>query len=163
MPKIFDTTQDTFFLPELSWLSYKLLFVRQDPSSITLGGKLSRGGSCHLEADLCSRLTDSAPSLPASVPLSPLSITPTPVSAVCLDQTTPASISDFQSISGTSPLTVVCPSVSLLFRAAWSGSWIHQGTQTDSIHHLHTDLNNNTPRPLPSSLPLSPILSVLFI
>lgn len=56
------TLDKTVNLSDLSWLSYKLLFVRQDPSSITLGGKPSLGRSCHLEADLFSRLTDSAPS-----------------------------------------------------------------------------------------------------
>lgn len=130
------TLSETLFLSDLSWLSYKLLFVRQDPSTITLGGKPSHGRSCHLEADLFSRLTDSAPSLRlpllsvfVSIPLSPFSITPTPCSAVCLDQTAPASISDFQSISGTAPLTVVCLSVSFFGAptAGGSGSWIHQG------------------------------------
>lgn len=53
----------TPYFSDLSWLSYKLLFVRQDPSSITLGGKPSHGRSCHLEADLFSQLTDSTPSL----------------------------------------------------------------------------------------------------
>lgn len=61
------TPDKTLCLSDLSWLSYKLLFVRQDPSSITLGGKPSHGRSCHLEADLFSRLTDSAPSLSLSL------------------------------------------------------------------------------------------------
>lgn len=57
-------------LLDLSWLGYKLLFVRQDPSSITLSGKASHGRSCHLEADLFLRLTDSAPFLSACLFLS---------------------------------------------------------------------------------------------
>ncbi len=103
------------------------------------------------------------PSPFVSIPLSPFSITPTPCSAVCLDQTAPASISDFQSISGTAPLAVVCLSVSLQSthcRREWKLN--PSGTQTDSIHHLHISLNNS-PGTLPSLLPLSTILSVLYI
>lgn len=48
-------------------------------------------------------------SLFVSVPLS-LSVPPTPHSAVCLDQTAPASISDFQSISATFCCLLVCQS-----------------------------------------------------
>lgn len=60
----------------LAWLSYKLLFVRHDPSSITIGGKPSHGRSCHLEADQFSWATDGAlppfspPSWRVSIPRS---------------------------------------------------------------------------------------------
>lgn len=119
LSKIFDTEQDSVSLrPKYS---YKLLFVRQDPSSITLGEKPSHGRSCHLEADLFPRLSDSTPPLFLICLYSSISfsITPTPCSAVCLDQTAPASISDSQTISGTAPLTVVCLSVSLQSTHCW--------------------------------------------
>lgn len=57
------TLSKILYLPDLWWLSYKLLFVRQALSSITLGGKPSNAWSCHLEGDVFSPLTDSVPSL----------------------------------------------------------------------------------------------------
>lgn len=105
------TLNETLYLSDLSWPSYKLLFVRQGPSSITLSGKPSHGRSCHLEADLFSRLTDSVPSLclPPSLSLFvSIPLSPTPCSAVCLDQTAPASISDFQSIHFRSSTFLCC-------------------------------------------------------
>lgn len=48
-----------------------------------------------------------------------LSITLAPCSAVCSDQTGPASLPDFQSILETAPLTVVCLSVSLQNTRRW--------------------------------------------
>lgn len=64
-------------------------------------------------------------SLFVSVPLSPFSVPPTPHSAVCLDQTAPASISDFQSISATALLLSACLSV---FRASTGG-----GSRAESL------------------------------
>lgn len=98
----------TLYFSDLSWLSYKLLFLRQDPSSITPGGKPSHGRSCHLEADLFSRLIDSTPSPclpPSSFSLSLFLYLPSyHCFAVCSDQTGSASLPDFQSVLGTGPL-----------------------------------------------------------
>lgn len=117
------------YLLDQSWVSYKLLFVRQAQSSITPGGKPSHRRSCHLEADLLSRFTDSIHSvfLSVSVSLSPFSISATPQSAVRLYQTAPASICDFQSISGAALLMVVSVSVLRAPTAGGIGSWIQQG------------------------------------
>lgn len=152
------------YLSDLRWLSYKLLFVRQDPSSITLGGKPSHGRSCHLETDLFSRMTDWQSSLSpspslflfVSVPLSPFTITPTPCSAVCLDQSAPAS--DFQSISRTAPFTVVCLSVSRQSTHCWREWKLNpSGTQTDhwafTIYiHVWTTLKEHCHPSSPSML-----------
>lgn len=111
------------YFSDLSWLSYKLPFLRQDPSSITLGGKPSHGRSCHLEAELFSRLIDSTPSLPpSSFCLSLFLYLPSyhsPCFAVCLDQTGSASLPDFQSVLGTGPLNAVCLSDSLQRIHCW--------------------------------------------
>lgn len=78
----------------------KLLFVRQDPSFITISGKtssckeLSPWGWCALTTDWQRSLSPS-PSLFVSIPLSPfLSLQPLHLK-VSLDQTAPASVFDF--------------------------------------------------------------------
>lgn len=105
---------------DISRLSYKLLFVRQDPGSITLGGKPSLRRSCCLEAELFSHLGDSTPSF--HLPLSSifLSITHlTPCSTVCLDQTGLSSLPDFQLILETvETAEVETISVSLCYKVA---------------------------------------------
>lgn len=53
------------------------------------------------------------------------------LSAVCLDQAAPASISDFQSISETAPFTVVCPSVGLRSTFCW---WVRKHTSLRKAH-----------------------------
>lgn len=116
------TLCETLHFSDLSWLSYKLLFVRQDPGSITLSGKPSHGRCCHLEAWSVLR-TDWQHSLPPLAvclysSVSP-SITLTPCSVVCLDQTGPASLPDFQSILEPAPFTVFCQSVSLQNTHRW--------------------------------------------
>lgn len=143
------------YLSDLSWLSYKLLFVRHAPKLHyppwkTISWKeLSPWGQFFF-----SLITDWQHSLSlspclslfVSVPLSPFSVPPTPHSAVCLDQTAPASISDFQSIPATALLTDVCLSVS--FQSLQSIHWWREwtltpwGTRHDNVHHLVMSLNS---------------------
>lgn len=119
----------------LSRLSYKLLFVRHDPSSITLGGKPSHGRSCHLEADPFSRATDSVLSLIPSAPpgvslfldLSFYHANPrrTPLR---LDQTGPARLPWFSInfCNGAPHLCLACLSAFKTQIADARGCWIHK-------------------------------------
>lgn len=151
-------------------LSYKLLFVRQDPSSITLGGKPSYGRSCHLEADLFSRLTDSAPSLSFCLP----SLSVCLYSSISLFyHSNPLLRSLFRSncsckhlwfsINFRNSTSHRCLPVCQVFRAPTAGggaSWIHQGHKLIAFTiYIQVWIT----LPLPSVLPLNTILSILYI
>lgn len=131
----FLTLCKTPYFSDLAWLSYKLLFVRHDPSSITLGGKPSHGRSCHLEADPFSRATDSAPpppppgeSLFLDLPFYHANPRRT---ALRLDQTGPARLPWFSInfSNGASHWCLACLSVFKTQIADARGCWIHKRRQ----------------------------------
>lgn len=128
------------YLPDLRWLCYKLLFVRQALSSITLSGKPSNVRSCHLEADVFSTLTDSVPSLCLYLRL------PSPHCSLCsLFRSYRFCKHLWFSIDFKNSSSPHCQPVSLQDTRCWRERRLNPlGTQTGTIHHPHIR-RNNTP------------------
>lgn len=155
------TLSETLFLSDLSWLSYKLLFVRPKlhyPRWKTISWKeLSPWGRSVLTTDWQRSL-----SLFVSIPLSPFFYHFNPLlcslfRSNCSCKHLWFSINFRNSTHCCMP---VCQSSEHPLLEG-NRSSIHQ-RHTDGIHHLQTSRNNNTPGPLPSLLPLNTILSILY-